>query len=417
MNIVALHTRQENGRVAIEDSNGEDLITVDPKELLYFMLEPYERSVKVVWDVMEFIKPLLGLLPGDVARKIKSGERVVYEGFRIWLGMARHGYIFGISYKERVCLRGNIYRQKIYDTDIFELKQYYLDDSQPQDAYGVADKGDYLVTTLERMGMNPRRLSSAAAIYKECVLDKMPIPTIWNMPEASYPMMEMAANYVREWQGDFQTGNWDALSLYKYDLTAAYPSALAGLPNLAYANFVPHGEQKGLPYWGILRGKLRVDTPVSPVVDEQGINLVGEFEDAVITTDDWLCLDRWNLGKFEPVSGWYITLEKDFKMFDYIMRRLFDYRGGNPTRDALAKAMSVSVWGRFLEMHGEEFGDDFNGIYACMVTSKVRARVCDFIYGNGLQDDVVEVTVDGVRAKKLLTIGKQRKFGEWRLSI
>lgn len=415
MNIVALQAQRINGKVVIEDSRGEKVLSIDPVEVLSLIVEPYENCYKVAWDVLELVKPILTLLPADIIKKLKKGERAEYKGFRLWLGATRHGYVFGVSYKERTHLRGNIYSQKVYDADIFELKQYYSDEPAPEGIRAVVDKGIYLTSVLERMGLNPRRLTSAAAIYKECVLDKMPIPTIWNMPENSFPMMEMAANYVREWHGDFKSGNWEAKSLYRYDLSAAYPSALASLPNLTYADYVPYGEQRKATYWGILQGKLEVDALISPLVDERGRNLVGEFENAVITTDDLQCLDRWKLGTFKPASGWYITLKKDVKLFDYIMRRLYDYRGGNPTRDALAKAMSVSVWGKFLEMHGEDFGDYFNGIYACMVTSKVRARVCDFIYENELQKDVAEVTVDGVRAKKILPITDQRHFGEWRI--
>ena len=65
-------------------------------------------------------------------------------------------------------------------------------------------------------------------------------------------------------------------------------------------------------------------------------------------------------------------------------------------------------------MHGEEFGNYFNGIYASMVTSKVRAKVCDFIHQKKLQGDVLEVTVDGVRAKEVVDLPKIRHFGEWR---
>ncbi len=150
--------------------------------------------------------------------------------------------MLGVSYKEHTHIKGNIYERKVYDTDIFELKQYFLGESEPKDIYGLRDKGDYLLSVLERMGLKPTRLTSAAAIYKECVLDKLPIPTIWNMPEESYPMMEMCANYVREWHGDFESGDWDKKTLYKCDLSAAYPWALSMLPNLKYAEYLPYGK-------------------------------------------------------------------------------------------------------------------------------------------------------------------------------
>lgn len=414
MKTVAYQVQHENGKVHLHDSMGDEVSSNNLNELLSFLLEPYGSRIKIAWDVLELVKPIMKLFPKDLQQKLKNGERVEYNGFRIWLGATRHGYIFGVSYKQRNNLRGNFYSETQYDSDIFELKQYFIDEQMPGDVYKVGDKGEYLVSILERMGLKPTRLSSAAAIYRECVLDKMPIPTIWNMPESSFPMMELCANNAREWHGDFKSGNWDDKELNKYDLTAAYPSALAGLPNLKYAEYVPFSELNGEPYWGILKGKLTLTEVVNPIVDKSGKNKIGEFEDEVITTDDLVNIEKWKLGKFEPKDGWYITLEKDVKLFDYTMRRMFDYRGGNPTRDALAKAMSVSVWGKFLEMHGDDYGKYFNGIYACMVTSKVRNRVCDFIYSNELQNDVVEVTVDGLKCSKLLGVQKVRKFGEWR---
>jgi len=415
MNAVALRTEKRNGKVYIEDTKEEPLLSQKPDKIFGFMLEPYEKTIKVVWDVRAFLKPVLDLLPSDMAKKLIQGGRIEFEGFRVWLGQTRHGNMLGVSYKEYKHIRGNIHERNVYDQDIFELKQYFPGESEPANLYGIKEKGDYILTVLEKMGLNPTRLTSAAAIYQECVLDKMPIPTIWNMPEESYPMMEMCANYVREWHGDYESKNWDKEKTYKMDISAAYPSALAEIPNLKYAKYIPLEDCQGKYYWAILKGDLNITSLLSPIVDEQGKNLIGEYQGAIISSDDWDCLKRWKLGEFTPKTGWVLVLDKDKKLFDYIMRRLYDYRGGNPVRDALSKAMAVSVIGKFMEMHGEEFGDYFNGIYASMVTSKVRAKVCDFIHKNKLQSSVLEVTVDGLRSKKFIDLPKIRKFGEWRL--
>lgn len=413
MNIVAFRTEQINGKVLIEDDRDEPVETKNPKELLYYMIEPYPDYVRVTWSVLEFVRPLLKLLPKEVSNKLKNGERAIWEGFRLWLGATRHGYVFGVSYKDRTKLKGNIYQQTVYDVDIYELKQYFPGEQEPGGIQEVASKGYYLASQLERMGLNPSKLSSAASIFTECVLDKMPIPTIWNMPEECYPMMEMCANYVREWHGDYVSKNWDEEQVYKYDISAAYPAALAGMPNLKYARFMPLEECKNY-YWAILKGDLEITSLVSSIVDEKGNNILGVHKDEIITSSDWECLKKWHLGRFKPKTGWALVLDKDVKLFEYIMKRLFDYRGGNPMRDNLAKAMAVSVWGKFLEMHGDNFGDYFNGIYACMVTSAVRAKVCDFIYNNNIQDKVLEVTVDGIRASEYINLPKIRRFGEWR---
>lgn len=413
MDIVAYRTQEKNGIVAIESDREDLLKTKDPIELLYYLLEPYPGYIRVVWSVLDFIAPILKLLPKEVSHKLKSGERALWEGFRLWLGATRHGYMFGVSYKEHTRVKGNIYQQKVYDVDIYELKQYFLGEQCPGDVYGIVNKGYYIAEQLERMGLNPRKLSSAASIYSECILDKMPIPTIWNMPEESYPMMEMCANYVREWHGDYKSGNWDKNLNYKYDISAAYPSALAEIPNLTYAHFIPLDECKDY-YWAILKGDLNITSPISPVVDDSGRNMIGEYKDAVIASSDWDCLKKWGIGAFIPKSGWALVLDKDVKLFSYAMKRLFDYRGGNLVRDNLAKAMAVSVWGKFLEMHEDNFGNYFNGIYASMVTASVRTKVCEFIYEYKLQNDVLEVTVDGFRSGKYINLPKIRRFGEWR---
>ncbi len=205
--------------------------------------------------------------------------------------------------------------------------------------------------------------------------------------------------------------------IYAYDLTAAYPSVLAKLPNLEYAEYIKtDGNIPDNIYWGILKGRVTIWGDVSPIVYTDGKCYKGTWDD-YITTDDLQCIKKWRIGKFEAESGWFVRISKYYYIFDYIMRQLFSYRGGNELRDYLAKNMANSIWGRFIQMNGEKFGDYFMPPYASMVTSKVRCKVCDFIYENDLGNELISVLVDGCLATKLVKgVYKERRFGEWRVS-
>ena len=412
MEIKALSVEKQGKLLRVKNTNGLDFVSNDASEILKTIAQSGD-GFNVVWDSNEFWKPLLTLLPKDKAASLVDGKAVYYDGIRLWWGITRHGRGTGIRYKTQEHIIGNIYQPISQEIEISELRQYY--DEQPKDLEETKQLGERLIATLKRMGLNPTSLISAAGIYKECILDKLEIPCLFSMPESSWDCHEMAYKTVDEWVANYKSR--DDTGVYSYDLTGAYASALAELPNLNYADIV-YSQEIPPPgwYWGVMQGMVYNKTIISPL-HRQDIyrGYVGYWED-VITSDLFGSLYSHDIAEFKIKDGWFIYLDRNYKPFEYVMKQLYAHRNGDKLENNLAKAMAVSTWGKMLETRGEDYGDLFNAIYGSMVVNKIKAKVLDFIYSNKLQDFLVSVNVDGVKATKKLDITTERRFGEWRLN-
>jgi hypothetical protein len=201
---------------------------------------------------------------------------------------------------------------------------------------------------------------------------------------------------------------------------------MAQLPNLKNAEYVKLDFIKPIEKmpdfiseWGILKGMVTINKEVSPIIHADGKAYKGTYPD-FITTDDWKCIKKWDIGDFKPEQGWFIRPHGWGNPLEYIMRKFYSYRGAGDLKDYLAKHMVNTVWGKFCESRendtGTKFGDYYFPPYACMTTSKMRCEVCDFIYGNKMEDDVVSVMVDGVLSTKLANVSPDREFGKWRVN-
>lgn len=420
MKAVAYQTIKEGKRtVRVVNTVGLDYASDNVTDLLTAIAQSRQPdTIAVVWDTATFWKPIFPLLPASEVANLADGKAGRIPGFRLWWGITRHGRVIGINNKIGRLVSGNVYEQGAGEIEICELKQYFEHDETPTLAETVA-LGNQVIATLVGMGLRPTSLMSAAAVYKVSVLDKLPIPVFLNMPEESWDCHEMAWNTVDEWSQGYQP--WDGTtSAFSYDLSNAYGSALAELPNLNYAEFKRSVEipEPGF-YWGVISGVVHNKTLVSPLVrPETGRPYVGYWHGAM-TVDLFACLRQWDIADMEIRDGWYIYLNRLAKPFDYSMRRLYSFRNGQDIlQNNLAKAMSVATWGKLLETReqkgGIEYGDLFNPIYGSMVVNAIKVKVTDFIYSHGLQDDLISVNVDGIRTARDLDISTERRFGEWR---
>ncbi len=419
MKAEAYQTTKQGRRVRVVSTGGLDYTSDNAPDLLTAIIQSKKpETIAVVWDTATFWKPIFTLLPASETALLADGKAGRIPGFRLWWGITRHARVIGIRGTFREHIKGNFYTESREEIEICELKQYYELDPAQKTGQG-AELGNQVIATMEGMGLYPTSLVSAIAVYKESVLDKLPIPTMLDMPEETLDCHELAWNACDEWSASYKS--WDGQTpAFSYDLTNAYGSALADLPNLKYAEIVrsPEIPPPGFA-WGVMRGIIHNKTLVSPLVrPETGRPYVGYWK-GVMSTDLYACLVHWGIADMEIQDGWYIYLKKIAKPFDYSMRRLYNFRSGTDIlQNNLAKAMSVATWGKMLETRetkeGTEYGNLFNAIYGAMVVNAIETRVTDFIYSNGLQDDLISVTVDGLTTTKDLDISTERKFGEWR---
>ena len=419
MRTIAYSTSKEGKRVRVVNSAGFDYASDDAAELLTAIVDSKQPdTIAVVWDSKTFWQPIFGLLPAAEVAKLADGKAGKIPGqlhwLRLWWGITRHGRVIGIRYVKREAVKGNIYNEKRAELEISELKQYY----DPRDTPGlvaVAKLGDEVLSTLANMGLRPTTLVSAIGVYSECVLDKLPIPTIFDMPEETWDAHELAYNTVNEWVANYKPQD-ETTPVFTYDMSSAYGSALAELPNLKYAEIKQSADIPPPGFvFGVMRGIIHNKTLVSPLVNpETSRPYVGYWQGAM-TVDLYSCLRQWDIADMEIKDGYYIYLKRLAKPFDYSMRRLFSFRNtDNALQNNLAKAMSVATWGKMLEMHGEDYGQMFNAIYGSMVVNAVKVKLTDFIYSNKLQDELISVAVDGIKTTRDSDISTERRFGEWR---
>lgn len=417
--IVAFETGKKGKAVRVVNSAGLDYVGGDSFDILRAVVDSKDPgALHVVWDSAEFWEPIFKLLPPSAVSALEEGKPAVIggmKGLRLWWGITRWGRWIGIRYNLREQIKGNFYSESKGEIEIYELKQYYDEAEGGDDIASTVALGEKLLATLARMGMNPNTLVSAISVYKECVLDKIDIPTYTNMPGESLDCHDYAFNTTEQWDAKYKA-SIPGRQVYAYDLTSAYGAALAELPNLKYARFV-YSEEIPPPgfYWGVLRGVIHNKREVSPIVNPETKRTdVRHYSEGFIPVDLYGCVMKWGIVDVEVKDGWYIYLDKYYKLFDYSMRRLYALRNEDELQNSLAKTMAVATWGKTLEIYDKGYGELFNPIYGSMVVNAVKVKLTDFIYSHGLQDSVYSVRVDGVRSPCDIDITTERRFGEFR---
>jgi len=386
------------------DSREEKQHAKSLEDALYFLLENYDilernlKYIKVVWDLSAFTETLFSLLPKEARDKLAAGQNKVYVSpFSIFYIPYR---VLGISYGR-------------YDANIYNLRQYYPQNEAVVSVNEAEDYGEKLLIELEKMNLYPSKLSSPAAIYEECVLDHMSVPTIYDMADENYDAADYAYRIMgREWRQAFNEPN---KKTWKYDMRAAYPSIAATLLDTRRAEFI---YSKSVPrdvHWGFMSGRVSLDATIHPVIDENGLS-EAKSRDAIITLQQAATIKRWGLGSFVMYDGWFLRFSNQCRPLETAMERLFNQRNGNELREFLAKGMATGILGKFAEEHDNgKYGRHFHPIYSAIITSTIPCKVCDFIYSHSLQHDLVLVQVDGVEVNRNIDLPSSQGMGTWRV--
>jgi len=412
-NIRVLKSGISDGVCILSDSEGGHIASNDPSELLAFVAGTKNGAFNVVYNLSDFLKPIKELLPSKVKRELLERERAQFSGFKLFYPDIRGG-VFGVNHKVPVKPGSSIVN--INDVMLYDIGQYFPGE-QVEDIQGIKTKGLDLLKTFQSMNISPEKLTSPAAVFESSTLSKLPYANIYTLPEDCLDMQEWALNYIREWRSVYKMGVFEHGDVKDYDLTAAYPSIIAALPDMAKAEFYfKAGEVPQNAIWGLSRAMIDVKSDISPLVSNDEICRCDKRIDLISNEETEYCR-RTGRAEVFPIESWYFTLPDNRMIFDYTMRRLYDLRSSSNTlQQRLAKAFSVSVWGKFQQMFDERPGDYANFIYAAMVASRCRLLVMEFIDRYNLDDDLVSVTVDGVLATKDIEISNKKEFGQWQKS-
>lgn len=401
MDILAYVSQLQGNVLAIACSDGRRLNTTDWSELVDFLLEP--ADLVVCQHIDRFAEDILAVMPEDIASKMRNGgkeylpdhTKLYYRSFRV----------FGVTFGK-------------YESNVYGLSRYEKFDSEVKDPAVLLELAQNVVKAFnQKFGVRAKTLASPIAVYSD-VLDNLSFGRAGDLPVTAKGLIKESRNIMnREWRSVYTTGRYSKDEVTYYDITAAYPSIMAALPELRHSEFF---EADAIPAdftWGVVKGKLRIDKPVSP------FDGTGERE-AEITTSMLKTLRKHGIGDMKVEKGWFVRIKPNPPLpFQRTMERLYRLRSDpDPLVGRIAKAISVGIGGMLKQSYdrkgGVWLGDNFQSIYGAMISSTCAERVCDFIYSHLLDEEVMLVQVDGVMAKgsPLVQLGGNVGMGCWRVS-
>lgn len=193
MRIVAYQSslREEDSVVVIEESGGDSIASIDVGDLFGFLLEPYEDTIRVSWDLDSTVSIILRLLGEEKCRRLRAEKRLFIPPFHIFYIPDKLFSVKHIPSKRQMSLYG--------------LKQYFPD-LDVNNVEEVQMLGVKLLKELEKMGMKPTKLTSPVAIYEECVLSKLDLPGVKDIPVKAMEYAYRASG--RLWIEAHQCGFW-----------------------------------------------------------------------------------------------------------------------------------------------------------------------------------------------------------------
>jgi len=376
---------RQDQSVLLSCNDGRQLFTDRWEDIASFLLMPCDMAL--VFNIDKFVDTIL---PKDIKESLKGGGRVYsYDNRKLYY---QPGRMLGINH-----------------IDFYGLSRY--SDNEITNVMELAELATKVMKAYGFFGVTPARLTSPVAVYGE-TLDKVDFPRACDLPDSAFDMLSKCAEVSwEEWREVYKLGHWEANEITDYDLTSAYPYLISLLPDLRGAKFFTSKTMPANYSWGLLQGKLKINKDVTPFLH------IGEW-DRLITTDHLWLIDRYQLGQFEMEQGWFYLLPVNPRYpFSDTMQMLYKARQNeNPLVQKIAKAISVGIGGKFAQRYDNgKLGDNYNSIYATLITSRCQVKVADFIWRNNLSARCISVLVDGCLVEgKRLQLSENGGMGSWR---
>ena len=399
LTVLAYTAEVQGKQVLFKCSDNSSLLTEDWLEAISFLLKPCDYGV--CWNIDHFTEVFCSLIPQKTASELREKGRIYlpmpYRQKLYW----QPGRVFSITWGQG------------REINFYSLSRY--SDKEAKDIDSLVELSKKVIGAYSAFGLEPKRLTSPVAVYGE-VLNKLDFPRACDLPDSALPLLNKCSEVAwEEWRDVFKLGHWGANEITDYDLSSAYPWLISMLPDLRGAKFFGSDTmpEKGEYSWGELEGQLKIDKDVTP------FGFVGEKNTQITTEHLWL-INQHKLGEFVMKHGWFFKLPKNYKTpFKQTMMDLYKARqNGNSVVSKIAKAISVGIGGKFAQRYDTgELGEDYNSIYARMITSRCGIKVADLIHRNNLTQDVVSILVDGclIQGKKIELCEKQG-MGAWRIN-
>jgi len=199
--IIAYRTLTLNGKVQLLESTGEATkLTDDFNMLLGFLLEPYEKTIRVCWELDATVAPILKLLGEERCGKLHRTHKCRLSPAESIFYVP--GKVFSVD--GVIMVDGKCYKAK---SSLYDLQQYYPELDEPEELTEVQALGEKLMYELKKMGLKPSKLTSPVAIYEECVMQYLDLPKVSDMPKEAAEFAYRCSG--RLWIEAHQIGYWE----------------------------------------------------------------------------------------------------------------------------------------------------------------------------------------------------------------
>ena len=300
MRIIAYRTLTNNGKVQLLESTREATKPTDDfSDLLGALLEPYERAIRICWELDATVAPILKLLGeercGRLHRthkcKLSPNEGIFYVPGKVFSvdGIIR---VDNLNYKAK--------------SNLYDLQQYYPELDEPEELAEVQALGEKLMYELKKMGLVPSKLTSPVAVYEECMMRRLDLPSVADMPKEAAEFAYRASGklWIEAHTLGFYEQAWD------YDIVSAFPSVAKDLIDIRQCEWVKSSEYQLNAIYSYVKCEVTIYdwVMVSPILthDEEGnlISFTGTVEE-FLTKSEIDFVNKWRIGKVNILEGWW----------------------------------------------------------------------------------------------------------------
>jgi hypothetical protein len=437
LRIIAYGSGVSDSQVTISNSEDDQIVSDIPSDILDFIGEEFNdsdmgyRELKVSWNLDVFLSVVLKHLGMKICKElIKPAHEALFSftdnGVTLYDIKGKPDVlpdgVYDIFYVPSKIFGLQVKGHKSY---IYHLEQYFDDETQPDDILGVHAKACDLVDAFQSMGLNPFKLTSPIAIYEASVLNHMDIPTILDLPKdmpesQATELIQWAEQCISlDWLEAYAVGHWGIEESWDYDVQSSFGYQLSKLYNIRYAKFAKSHFMCPDADDGLLKGIVTIydNVKVHPIVtsyEGQRVTPVGSWPD-IRPLNDIRFIQKWGIGEFKLEEGYFWKYTAPVKPFELPLQRIFNLRNKGGLVKKLAKRIGAATWAKMIQNNMDgSFNKHYNPIMASQVVTNARLQVGEFIYQHKIQDNVLHVGIDGVRANKRVGVPEVVKMGEWK---
>ena len=390
MRIIAYKTSIKNNLILLEESPNERILNNDLINLFGFLLEDYPDTIRICWDLDDTVSLFLRRMGHTACATLQKRHRCHLAPFSIF-------YIAGKVFSvEHIPSRRRF--------NLYGIEQYFPELPEPDNVTEVQMLGEKLMYELGKMGLHPTKLTSPIAIYEECVMRKLDLPKIDNIPVEAAELAYRCS--ARLWIESHQLGYFD--HVYDYDLRAAFPNALKDLVDIRDCRCVHSNEYQEKAVYGYANCLVTIYdwVMVHPIIFdiEEGLISPTGTRELVLDKGKMDFIKKWGIGEFKILDGyWLIPFRTLRKPLEEPMKDLLKYRERTGLQQLLAKRITVGVYGKQGEEWEDQFGPYFNPVWFAESSSQPTVEVAEFLYSHGIgpgdnegYKHLIHVGVDGV---------------------